>query len=151
MVITGRARQALRRLTRMSETEEFRRIGETLALHAFKREGKSLDSAILTDALKRLKMQDEDTVYETLGRGELSMNEFVEAVFPGRYDGQEAVFPGRYDGQDEENIQDLNIIDDDNLNLYVKGDALKAEEALHRAPCCSPRLIVMNLLGKKIR
>jgi len=84
IVITGRARQALRRLTRMSQTEEFRNIGETLALHAFKREGKSLDSAILTDALKRLKMPDEDTLYETLGRGELSMNEFVEAVFPGR-------------------------------------------------------------------
>lgn len=127
IVITGRARQALRRLTRMSQTEEFRNIGETLALHAFKREGKSLDSAILTDALKRLKMPDEDTLYETLGRGELSMNEFVEAVFP-----------GRNDSEDEESIQDLDIIDDESLALYVKGEALNREEDLHRAPCCSP-------------
>jgi len=127
IVITGRARQALRRLTRMSATEEFRRIGETLALHAFKRDGKSLDTAILTDALKRLKLPDEDTLYETLGRGELSMNEFVEAVFPGRHDGQE-----------EDSIHDLDIIDDESLGLYVKGEALNPDDDLHRAPCCSP-------------
>jgi len=43
IVTTGRARQALRRLTRTGEADEFKRIGETLALHAFKREGKGLD------------------------------------------------------------------------------------------------------------
>ncbi len=129
MVITGRARQALRRLTRTGETEEFRRIGETLALHAFKREGKSLDSAILTDALKRLKMPDQETAFETLGRGELSMNEFVEAVFPGRQDVQE-----------EDNLQNLNLIDDNSLGLYVKGDGLNSGDNLNRALCCSPVL-----------
>jgi len=124
---TGRARQALRRLTREGESEEFRRIGETLALHAFKREGKDLDSAVLTDALKRLKMSDETTVFETLGRGQLSMNDFVEAVFP-----------GRSEGQAEGGVQDLDLIDDASIRLYVKGDGLNPGTGLHLAHCCSP-------------
>ncbi len=124
---TGRARQALRRLTREGETEEFRRIGETLAIHAFKREGKDLDSAVLTDALKRLKMSDEDAVFETLGRGELSMTEFVEAVFP-----------GQHDGEDEGGVQGLDLIDDDSVGLYVKGEGLHPGTGLHLANCCSP-------------
>ena len=143
IVITGRARQALRRLTREGETVEFRRIGETLALHAFKREGMSLDSAVLTDALKRLKMSDEDTVFEYLGRGELSMHQFVEAVFPGRNNGKE-----------ERDIQDLDIIDDDSIGLYVKGEGISPGHGMHLAPCCSPipgdRIIGLQDAGRGI-
>jgi len=128
IVITGRARQALRRLTRTGESEEFRRIGETLALHAFKREGQSLDSAVLTDALKRLKMTDEDTVFEFLGRGDLSMKQFIEAVFPGRSDDQ----------KEENSVQDLDLIDDESVELYVKGDGLNPGHGLNLAECCSP-------------
>ncbi len=124
---TGRARQALRRLTRESESEDFRRIGETLALHAFKREGKDLDSAILTDALKRLKISDETTLFETLGRGNLSMNNFVEAVFP-----------GRGDAKSQGGVQNLDLIDDESVGIYVKGDGLNPGQGLNLAPCCSP-------------
>ena len=140
---TGRARQALRRLTREGESEEFRRIGETLALHAFKREGKDLDSAVLTDALKRLKMSDETTLFETLGRGQLSMNDFVEAVFP-----------GRSEANAEGGVQDLDLIDDASVNLYVKGDGLNPGLGLHLAPCCSPipgdRIIGLQDAGRGI-
>ena len=143
IAITGRARQALRRLTREGETEEFRRIGETLALHAFKREGQSLDSTVLTDALKRLKMTDEETVFETLGRGELSMNAFIEAVFP-----------GRNEAKDEGGIQELDLIDDDSIGLYVKGDGLNLGQGLHLAECCSPipgdRIIGLQDAGRGI-
>ena len=140
---TGRARQALRRLTREGESEEFRRIGETLALHAFKREGKDLDSVVLTDALKRLKLSDETTLFETLGRGQLSMNDFVESVFPGR---NETVSDG--------GMQDLDLIDDASVNLYVKGDGLNPGLGLHLAPCCSPipgdRIIGLQDAGRGI-
>ncbi len=140
---TGRARQALRRLTREGESEEFRRIGETLALHAFKREGKDLDSAVLTDALKRLQMADETTLFETLGRGQLSMNNFVEAVFPGRNESQA-------DG----GVQNLDLIDDESVDLYVKGDGLNPGAGLHLAPCCSPipgdRIIGLQDAGRGI-
>jgi len=140
---TGRARQALRRLTREGETEEFRRIGETLALHAFKREGKDLDSAVLTDALKRLKVSDETTLYETLGRGHLSMTDFVEAVFP-----------GRNESQSEGDVRDLDLIDDKTVELYVQGDGLNPGLGLHLASCCSPipgdRIIGLQDKGRGI-
>lgn len=143
IAITGRARQALRRLTRTGESEEFRRIGETLALHAFKREGKSLDVAILTDALKRLKITDEATLYETLGRGELSMNRFIEAVFPGQSTAKR-----------EGGVQDLDLIDDESAALYIKGDGLNPGHGLHLAPCCSPlpgdRIIGLQEAGRGI-
>ncbi len=143
IAITGRARQALRRLTRTGEAEEFRNIGETLALHAFKREGKSLDDVVLTDALKRLKITDEDTLFETLGRGELSMNRFIEAVFP-----------GRSESKDEGGVQDLDLIDDESAALYIKGDGLNPGHGLHLAPCCSPipgdRIIGLQEPGRGI-
>ena len=143
IAITGRARQALRRLTREGESEEFRNVGETLALHAFKREGKDLDLAVLTDALKRLELPDETTLFETLGRGELSMNRFVEAVFPGR----NAVIA---DG----GIAERDIIDDESVSLYVKGDRLNPGKGLHLAPCCSPipgdRIVGLHVEGRGI-
>jgi GTP pyrophosphokinase/guanosine-3',5'-bis(diphosphate) 3'-pyrophosphohydrolase len=143
IAITGRARQALRRLTRTGEAEEFRNIGETLALHAFKREGKSLDEAVLTDALKRLKISDEYTLFETLGRGELSMSRFIEAVFP-----------GRSESKDEGGVQDLDLIDDESAALYIKGDGLNPGHGLHLAPCCSPipgdRIIGLQEPGRGI-
>jgi len=143
IAITGRARQALRRLARTGEAEEFRAIGETLALHAFKREGQSLDEAVLTDALKRLKVSDEETLFETLGRGELSMNAFVEAVFPGRSD-REA----------EDGVQDLDLIDDESLRLYVKGDSINPGVGMNLAPCCSPipgdRIVGLQEAGRGI-
>ena len=140
---TGRARQALRRLTREGESEEFRRIGETLALHAFKREGKDLDTVVLTDALKRLQMSDEATLFETLGRGKLSMNDFVEAVFP-----------GRSENQLEAGVQDLNLIDDENVDLYIKGDGINPGVGLNLASCCSPiagdRIVGLQDAGRGI-
>ena len=143
IVITGRARQALRRLTREGEMEEFRRIGETLALHAFKREGQDLDSAVLTDALKRLNLSDETMLFETLGRGHLSMKDFVDAVFP-----------GRSEGQAEGSVQDLDLIDDASVELYVKGDGLNPGKGLYLAPCCSPipgdRIIGLQDRGRGI-
>lgn len=142
IVVTGRARQALRRLTRTGEAEEFRRIGETLALHAFKREGKSLDEIVLTDALKRLRVTDDDTLFETLGRGDLSMNDFVEAVFPGRSKEEEA------------GLESLDLIDDESIGLYVKGDGLSPGAGLNLAPCCSPipgdRIIGLQEPGRGI-
>lgn len=143
IVITGRARQALRRLTREGEMEEFRRIGETLALHAFKREGQDLDSAVLTDALKRLNLSDETMLFETLGRGHLSMKDFVDAVFP-----------GRNEGDAEGSVEDLDLIDDASVELYVKGDGLNPGKGLYLAPCCSPipgdRIIGLQDRGRGI-
>ncbi len=127
MVVTGKARSALRRLTRTGEAEEFRRVGETLADHAFRREDKILSEATLIDVLKRLNFENSDKLYETLGRGDLSIHDFMKAVFPARK---------------AEALEDLrktrDLIDDKTVQLYVKGEGLREGVSLHISPCCSP-------------
>ena len=127
MVATGKARSALRRLTRTGEADEFKRIGQMLADHAFAREDKDFSESALVDALKRLNFETVDPLYEALGRGNLSIQNFMNAVFPGR-----------------ENTKTLDefinrdLIDDNTAKLYVKGEGLRAGVSMHLSDCCSP-------------
>ena len=130
IVVTGRAKSALRRLTRDTEADEFRRVGEMLADHAFSREDKDFSDSIIADAIKRLPDQDTpDDVYEALGRGTLSVRDFMLAVFPGR---DEAALVDKFANRD--------LIDDTTAKLYIKSDALREGVTLHLAECCSPIL-----------
>ena len=127
MVVTGKARSALRRLTRTGEADEFKRIGQMLADHAFAREDKDFSESALTDALKRLNFETVDPLYEALGRGKLSIQNFMNAVFPGR---------GNPKTLDE--FVNRDIIDDNTAKLYVKGEGLRAGVSMHLSNCCSP-------------
>ena len=130
IVVTGRAKSALRRLTRDTEADEFRRVGEMLADHAFSREDKDFSDSIIADAIKRLPDQDTpDDVYEALGRDTLSVRDFMLAVFPGR---DEAALVDKFANRD--------LIDDTTAKLYIKSDALREGVTLHLAECCSPIL-----------
>ncbi len=143
MVVTGKARSALRRLTRTGQAEEFRRIGQTLAEHAFAREEKSYSEAALTDTLKRLNYMTVDDIYEALGRGELSMKNFMNAVFPGRGEGPDGL-----------GFVHRDLIEDKTASLYVHGEGLTKGVSLHLSPCCSPipgdRIIGMQSPGRGI-
>lgn len=127
IVVTGRARSALRRLVRESEVIEFRRVGTLLAQHAFAREAKEFSESVLGDGLKRLNFDTVENLYEALGRGSLSMSNFMSGVFPGR-DTTQAL----------EDYADRDLIEDRTAKLYVKGDGLTAGVSLHLADCCSP-------------
>ncbi|WP_409433876.1 RelA/SpoT family protein [Litorimonas sp. RW-G-Af-16] len=143
MVATGKARSALRRLTRTGEAEEFRKIGQMLAEHAFAREGKVFAEPALVDTLKRLNVVTVDALYEQLGRGELSMTDYMNAVFP-----------GRGDKSADESFAHRDLIEDKTVSLYIKGEGLRAGVSLHLAPCCSPipgdRIIGMQSSGRGI-
>lgn len=127
MVVTGKARSALRRLTRTGEAEEFKRIGQMLADHAFAREDKDFSESALTDALKRLNFGSVEPLYEALGRGNLSIQSFMNAVFPGR-ETTKAL----------DQFVRRDIIDDTTAKLYIKGEGLRAGVSMHFADCCSP-------------
>ncbi len=127
MVVTGKARSALRRLTREGSKDEFREIGYTLADHAFAREGKIFSESALTDALKRLGFDNLDDLYIALGSGKLAVRDFMEAVFPGRSKNRPK---GDYINRD--------LIDDVTAKLYIKGAGLRAGVGLHLGECCSP-------------
>ena len=127
MVATGKARSALRRLTRTGEADEFKRIGQMLADHAFAREDKDFSESALTDALKRLNFETVDPLYEALGRGNLSIQNFMNAVFPGRESTKTL-----------DEFVNRDIIDDNTAKLYVKGEGLRAGVSMHLSDCCSP-------------
>ena len=127
MVATGKARSALRRLTREGEADEFKRIGQMLADHAFAREDKDFSETALVDALKRLKFKSVDQLYESLGRGKLSIQDFMNSVFPGRESTKTL-----------DNFVNRDIIDDNSAKLYVKGEGLREGVSMHLSSCCSP-------------
>jgi len=127
MIVTGKARSALRRLTRSSESQEFRQIGFMLADHAFAREDKTFSESALSDALKRLKYDSVEDLYIALGQGKLAISDFMEGVFPGRgeHSADRAVF-------------NRDLIDDSTAKLYVKGEGLREGVSMHMGACCYP-------------
>ncbi len=127
LVVTGKARSALRRLTMTGQAEEFTRTGELLAKHAFAREKLGFSDALMEDAVKRANMNSVDEMFEALGRGKLSLIQFMEWVFPAR---KEEVLPLEKRRRD--------IIEDETARLYVKGDGLRRGVSLHFSNCCSP-------------
>jgi GTP pyrophosphokinase/guanosine-3',5'-bis(diphosphate) 3'-pyrophosphohydrolase len=127
LVITGKARSALRRLTRTGEAEEFTRTGELLAKHAFAREGLGFSDDLITDATKRSNMESVDDLFEALGRGKISMTKFMELVFPSRKKENASL-----------KLVNRDVIDDSTASLYVKGDGLRTGISLHFSECCSP-------------
>lgn len=143
MVVTGKAKAALRRLTRDGEAQEFIRIGGMLAEHAFVREQKDFSESSLTDTLKRLSFDTVEGLYKALGDGSLSVKDFMNAVFPGREDIKPA-----------EDYANREFITDDTAKLYVKGEGLTAGVSLHFADCCSPipgdRIVGVQSKGKGV-
>ena len=127
MVVTGKARSALRRLTRDGEVEEYRRIGAMLAEHAFVREGQTFSDKAVAGVAKTFGLDAADDVYEKLGRGNVSMNDFIKAVFP-----------ALKDRDLDAEMANRDLIDNRTVRLYVKGEGLRPGVGLHLAPCCSP-------------
>ncbi|MGB6229224.1 MAG: bifunctional (p)ppGpp synthetase/guanosine-3',5'-bis(diphosphate) 3'-pyrophosphohydrolase [Litorimonas sp.] len=127
MVVTGKARSALRRLTRDGEVEEFRRIGALHAEYAFKRENQIFSEGALDDAVKRMGLSEVGDIYERLGRGDLSMDGFIKTVFP-----------ALKDRDPDAEMANRDLIEDRTAQLYVKGDGVRAGVGLHLMPCCSP-------------
>lgn len=126
LAVTGRARSAIRRLIRRSERGEFMRIGRAVAEHAFRREKLNLGDYQLADALVRLGLEDEETLFEHLGRRRLTGADLLDAVFPGR-ERAEGSEPGAVD-----------LISDEKAPLYVRGEGLTPGVGLHFSSCCSP-------------
>ncbi|MCC5997212.1 MAG: bifunctional (p)ppGpp synthetase/guanosine-3',5'-bis(diphosphate) 3'-pyrophosphohydrolase [Oceanicaulis sp.] len=142
LVITGRARAAIRRLIRSSEAEEFIRIGKVIAEHAFLREGKVFRESALGEALRRLELEDAEELYLALGKGRVASVELLEAVYPGHRE-----MRGRRP-QDRERIADAKA------GLYVHGRGLTPGVSLHFATCCSPmpgdRIVGVLRAGKGV-
>ena len=122
LAVTGRARSAIRRLTRVAERGEFIAIGRRLIEHALRRIG--LDPAEVDQAemTERAGFEKADALAEAIGRGRLSTAGMLEKAFPGLDD------PGR---------QASASRDQDGPSL-VAGGEMTAGVTMHLAECCSP-------------
>ena len=82
LVVTGRARAAIRRATRAAVRAQYAGLGQRIVDRAFERAGKVYYADALQGALKRLARKSIDDVLTAVGRGEMRSQDVLRAVFP---------------------------------------------------------------------
>jgi (p)ppGpp synthase/HD superfamily hydrolase len=122
LAVTGRARSAIRRLTRSAERGEFIAIGQRLIEHALRRIGLEPSEVDQQEMAERAEFEKVDALAEAVGRGRLSTADMLEKAFPGLED------PGR-DAQRNPDVEAPSLI---------AGGEMTAGVTMHLAECCSP-------------
>ncbi|KAA5599193.1 RelA/SpoT family protein [Blastochloris sulfoviridis] len=82
VVITGKARAAIRRATRAAIRAQYAGLGRKLVERAFERAGKPFDEPRVIASLHRLARTSLEDALAAVGRGELRANDVIKAVFP---------------------------------------------------------------------
>ncbi|WP_116131277.1 bifunctional (p)ppGpp synthetase/guanosine-3',5'-bis(diphosphate) 3'-pyrophosphohydrolase [Tropicimonas sp. IMCC34043] len=82
IVVTGRAKSAIRRSLREEDRERYIRLGQELARVAFDHIGKRSSQKALRTAARRLGVEDTDELLARLGSAELSAREVVNTLYP---------------------------------------------------------------------
>jgi GTP pyrophosphokinase len=82
IVVTGRARAAIRRATREAARAQFGGLGRQIVERAFERAGKKFSETKLKSALPRLARASVEDVFVGVGRGEIYSTDVVRAVHP---------------------------------------------------------------------
>jgi guanosine-3',5'-bis(diphosphate) 3'-pyrophosphohydrolase len=82
IVVTGKARAAIRRATKNAIRKQYSGLGIRILERAFERAGKQFSKDSLKPILHRLARKDVDDVVTAVGRGELSSNDVMKAVYP---------------------------------------------------------------------
>jgi GTP pyrophosphokinase len=82
IVVTGRARAAIKRATREAAKAQFGGLGRQIVERAFERAGRKFSDAKLKSALPRLARHAIDDVFIGVGRGEIYSADVVRAIYP---------------------------------------------------------------------
>jgi GTP pyrophosphokinase len=82
IVVTGRARAAIRRATREAAKAQYGGLGRQIVERAFERAGRKFSETKLKSVLGRLARQTIDDVFIGVGRGELYSADVLRAVHP---------------------------------------------------------------------
>lgn len=98
IVVTGKARAAIRRATRMAIRKQYSGLGYRILERTFERAGKVFSREILKPVLHRLAHKDVEDAVAAVGRGELSSLDVLKAVFPDYQDERVTVKPSTDDG-----------------------------------------------------
>ncbi|MBX8784902.1 bifunctional (p)ppGpp synthetase/guanosine-3',5'-bis(diphosphate) 3'-pyrophosphohydrolase [Ochrobactrum sp. GRS2] len=82
IVVTGKARSAIRRATRAAVRKQYSGLGMRILERAFERGNKQFSKDLLKPALARLARKDIEDVFAAVGRGELASGDVLKAVYP---------------------------------------------------------------------
>jgi GTP diphosphokinase / guanosine-3',5'-bis(diphosphate) 3'-diphosphatase len=82
IVVTGKARAAIRRATRSAARKQFSGLGARILERAFERAGKPWNKEQLKPVLHRLARKDVEDVLASVGQGEISSIDVMRALFP---------------------------------------------------------------------
>ncbi|MEZ5913665.1 MAG: bifunctional (p)ppGpp synthetase/guanosine-3',5'-bis(diphosphate) 3'-pyrophosphohydrolase [Paracoccaceae bacterium] len=115
IVVTGRAKGAIRRSLREEDKGRFVRLGRELARVAFEHVGKKATDKALRTAAKTLGLADEDELLARLGSAELTARRIVETLYP-----------------------ELASESAEEVDAQRPLIGLAADQSFRRAPCCQP-------------
>lgn len=131
IVITGRAKSAIRRSLREEDRGRFIKLGAELARVAFDHVGKKASEKALRTAAKQLGLADSDELLARLGSAEMSARDVVATLYPG-------LTPRKGEEIDQ--------------SRAVLG--LAPDQAPQRARCCQPlpgeRIVGITYRGKGV-
>jgi GTP diphosphokinase / guanosine-3',5'-bis(diphosphate) 3'-diphosphatase len=82
VVVTGKARSAIRRATRMAIRKQYSGLGYRILERTFERAGKAFSREALKPVLQRLAQKDVEDAIAAVGRGEVSSLDVLRAVYP---------------------------------------------------------------------
>ncbi|MCZ2203819.1 RelA/SpoT family protein [Bartonella sp. A05] len=82
LVVTGKARSAIRRATRAAVRKQYSGLGYRILERSFEYVGKQFSKDTLTQVLPRLARKDVEDVLAAVGRGELTFVDVLKAVYP---------------------------------------------------------------------
>lgn len=139
MVVTGRARSAIRRLIRQKERGEFRDLGKRL-VDRILQSNELVGKINLEQIAPRLQADDVDDLYVGMGRGIITGRDFMNAAFPGQ------------ERRATENVYSRELISDATADFFVRGEGLSPGVSMHFGKCCTPlpgdRILAIPKTGK---
>ncbi len=130
IVVTGRAKAAIRKKLRNDDRERYVRLGRELARLAFEHVGRKVTDKALATAAKQLRLKDTDELLARLGSAELQARDVVGILYP------EAEQSG------------------DEVDLDASVIGLEAGQDFAPAQCCQPvpgeRIVGISYRGKGV-
>ncbi len=131
IVVTGRAKAAIRRSLREEDRERFVRLGWELARVAFENVGKRITQKALDTAAKQMGLVTSDELLARLGSAELAARKVVQTLYP-----------------------DLGEAPTDEIDASRAVIGLNPGQTFERARCCQPvpgeRIVGISYRGKGV-
>ncbi|PHQ71477.1 MAG: bifunctional (p)ppGpp synthetase/guanosine-3',5'-bis(diphosphate) 3'-pyrophosphohydrolase [Sneathiella sp.] len=131
-VVSGKARSAIRRFTRMKQRDQYVELGKAIAEKAFRMEGKKFAEKALQAAIKIWDLGDISDVYCMLGDGTRTGRQLIDVIFPGerRKEAENAASVGKISAKKGKKGKKGD------LAIPIRG--LIPGMAMHLAGCCHP-------------